>query len=72
MRNNDQHMVSRRQFLKLAGAVAGGCLSGSDRAALANVTPTTAKDPSLNVIKNKAPLAQNAFYMLPLGAVRPS
>jgi hypothetical protein len=72
MRNNDQHMVSRRHFLKLAGAVAVGSLSGSDRLALASLTSAGTKDPSPSVIKNKAPLAQNAFYMLPLGAVRPS
>jgi hypothetical protein len=65
-------MVSRRQFLKLAGAVAVGSLSGSDRLALANLTSAGTKDPSPSVIKNKAPLAQNAFYLLPLGAVRPS
>jgi hypothetical protein len=70
MRNNDQHMVSRRHFLELAGAVAIGSLSGSDRQALANLTSAGTKDPSASV--NKAPLAQNAFYMLPLGAVRPS
>jgi uncharacterized protein len=64
MRNNDQHMVSRRHFLKLAGAVAVGSLSE-------NLTSAGTKDPSPNVIRNKAPLAQNAFYVLPLGAVRP-
>ena len=71
MRNNDQHMVSRRHFLKQAGAVAVGSLSGSNRLALASLTSAGTKDPSPSVIKNKAPLAQNAFYMLPLGAVRP-
>jgi uncharacterized protein len=72
MRNNDQHMVSRRHFLKLAGAVAVGSLSGSDRLALASLTSAGTNDSSSSVIKNKAPLAQNAFYLLPLGAVRPS
>ena len=72
MRNNGQHMVSRRHFLKQAGAVAIGSLSASDRLVLANLTSAGTKDPSPSVIKNRAPLAQNAFYMLPLGAVRPS
>ena len=72
MGNNDQHMVSRRHFLKQAGAVAVGSLSGSDRLALASLTSAGTKDPSPSVIKNKAPLAQNAFYMLPLDAVRPA
>ncbi|MDT7815537.1 MAG: hypothetical protein QOJ42_5453 [Acidobacteriaceae bacterium] len=65
-------MVSRRYFLKQAGVVAVGSLSGSDRLGLTNVTSAGTSDPSPNVVKNKAPLAQNAFYMLPLGAVRPS
>ena len=71
MRNNCQHMVSRRHFLKQAGAVAVLSLPGSDRLALASLTSAGTADLSPSVIKNKAPLAQNAFYMLPLGAVRP-
>ena len=72
MRNNDRQMISRRRFLKQAGAIAVASLSGSDRLALASLTSAGTKNPSPSVIKNKAPLAQNAFYMLPLGAVRPS
>src|SRR5260370_12649404 len=72
MGKHGQSLVSLRHFLKLAGAVAVGCRPGSDRAALANLTTAGTKDPSPNVVKNKAPLAQKAFYMLPLGAVRPS
>jgi hypothetical protein len=64
-------MVSRRHFLKQAGVFAAGSLSGNDRLGLTNVTSAATTDPSSNVIKNKAPLAQNAFYLLPLGAVRP-
>jgi uncharacterized protein len=71
MRNNDQRMVSRRSFLKQAGAVTVGSLSGGDLG-MTNLISAGTKDPSRNVIKNKAPLAQNAFYLLPLGAVRPS
>src|SRR5579859_617242 len=65
-------MVSRRRFIELAGAVAGSCLSGSERAAFANLTSAGAKDASRGVVKTKAPLAPNAFYMLPLGTVRPA
>ncbi len=72
MRHKDQHSVSRRNFLKQAGAVVVGSLSASDRLALASLTSAGTKDPSPSVIKNQAPLAQNSFYMLPLGAVRPS
>jgi uncharacterized protein len=72
MKNNDGHLASRRRFLKQAGAIAAASLSGSDRLVLANLTSAQAENPSAMVIKNRAPLAQNAFYTLPLGAVRPS
>ena len=72
MRHKDQHSVSRRNFLKQAGAVVVGSLSASDRLALASLTSAGTKDPSPSVIKNQTPLAQNSFYILPLGAVRPS
>jgi hypothetical protein len=72
MKNNDGHLASRRRFLKQAGAIAAASLSGSNRLVLANLTSAQAENPSAMVIKNRAPLAQNAFYTLPLGAVRPS
>jgi uncharacterized protein len=72
MRNNDGHMASRRRFLKQVGAMAVASLPGSGRLALASPTSTGTENPSVIAIKNKAPLAQSAFYMLPLGAVLPS
>src|ERR1700683_2618148 len=71
MGNNDRRMISRRCFLKQAGALAVASLPGSDRVALAGLTSAGTENPP-HAIKNKAPLAQNAFYMLPLGAVRPA
>jgi len=70
VRNNDRRMMSRRRFLKQVGALAVASLPGSDRVALATLASAGSENPP-HVIKNKAPLAQNAFYMLPLGAVRP-
>jgi uncharacterized protein len=71
MGNNDRQMISRRRFLKQAGALAVASLPGSDRVALAGLASAGSENPP-HVIKNKGPLAQNAFYMLPLGAVRPA
>jgi hypothetical protein len=71
MGNNDGHMTSRRRFLKQAGAIAVASLPGGNRLAFANLTSKT-ENPSRSAIRSKAPLAQNAFSMLPLGAVRPS
>src|ERR1700733_7025895 len=72
MTDKDQHIVSRRHFLKQAGAVVVGSLSASNRLPLASLTSAETTDPSQSVIKNRVPLAQNSFYLLPLGAVRPS
>ncbi len=71
MGNNDRQMISRRRFLKQAGVLAVASLPGSDRVALASLASAGSENPP-HAIKNKAPLAQNAFYMLPLGAVRPA
>jgi uncharacterized protein len=67
MNNNDRQMTSRRRFLKQTAAAAIASLPGS-RGAFAGL----ASPGEEQVVKNKPPLAQNAFYMLPLGAVRPS
>ena len=72
MRGSDRQAISRRRFLKQAGATtAVASLSGSNRVALAGLASAGSENPP-HVIKNKAPLAQNAFYLLPLGAVRPT
>jgi hypothetical protein len=72
MGTNDGHITSRRRFLKQAGAIAVASLPGVNHLALANLASAGTEGPSGTAIRNKAPLAQNAFSMLPLGAVRPS
>jgi len=67
-----QGRSSRRQFLKevsqagLASALPVGKLLASLGGAVPRPTSR-----SLAAVKNRAPLASNAFYPLPLGAVRP-
>jgi hypothetical protein len=72
MRKSEKYMASRRRFLQQTGALAIASLPGSDRLALAALTGTATEHQPAAAIGNKAPLAQNAFSMLPLGAVRPA
>ena len=67
----DWPSASRRRFLKQAGAVAVASLPGANRLAMAARTSPETANTSFVVTKNRAPLAQNAFYLLPLGAVQP-
>src|SRR5580692_1451173 len=71
MRGIDRQTISRRRFLRQAGATAVASLSGADRVALGSLASAGSENPP-HVIKNKAPLAQNSFYPLPLGDVRPT
>jgi uncharacterized protein len=72
--NNQDHRIctSRRRFLKQAGAVAVASLPLGTPIAFAG--SPFANPPGLPspVIRNSAPLAPNAFYLLPLGSVRPT
>jgi uncharacterized protein len=68
MKKTDWNIESRRRFLKQATALAVAALPGSNRIAMAASGETSA----IAVVKNQAPLTQNAFYLLPLGSVRPS
>jgi uncharacterized protein len=68
----DSNNTSRRRFLKQAGSVAIvslplGTPTFFSGTAFAN--PPGSPSP---VIRNAAPLAPNAFYLLPLGSVRPT
>ena len=66
---------TRRQFLRQLGILGVGSslssrnlLAGSAHATGLNAAADTTNSP---VIKNRAPLANNAFYLLPLGSIRP-
>ena len=71
MRKVNGHSASRRHFLKQAGAIALASLPVGSRSAMANSDSPDTKD-TTTIIKNRKPLAENAFYILPLGAVRPA
>ena len=74
MRFSSRTFATRRQFLHRLGIVGlGSSLAGRSllRAAPAiglNARQSAAISP---VVKNRAPLAGNAFYLLPLGSIRP-
>ena len=71
MRKTNGHSASRRDFLKQAGAVALASLPVGNRSAMAGSDSLNIRDTTA-IIKNRKPLAENAFYILPLGAVRPA
>jgi hypothetical protein len=71
---DDRICASRRRFLKQAGSVAIASLPLSSAMVFAagpfaNAPINGSPSP---VVKNSAPLAPNAFYLLPLGSVRPT
>ena len=73
MSETDQSVASRRRFLKQAGAAALASISATRGSGLAYTSHRNEHGHELTaIVKNRAPLAQNAFYMLPLGAVRPT
>jgi hypothetical protein len=68
------NFASRRRFLKQAGAAALASLpiGGGSAFALSKASTPPDSSQSAAAIKNRGPLAPNAFYMLPPGAVRPT
>ena len=69
MCRSDESLTSRRRFLQQAGAVAiASSLPSSSRLAFADATGDAVRA----AVKNRASLAQNAFYLLPLGSIRPT
>jgi uncharacterized protein len=65
-----EHFASRRRFLKQAGPAALASLPVARRRALALSASLPVSPQPPEAVKNRAPLAPNAFYMLPLGTVR--
>jgi len=74
MKMASSSVASRRRFLKQAGAMALASLPAGTRAvhALSKATDSITTPSSGVAVRNRAPLVQNAFYLLPLGAVRPT
>jgi hypothetical protein len=69
---DDRICASRRRFLKQAGSVAIASLPlGTPMVFAGRPFGNPPGSPS-PLIKNSAPLAPNAFYLLPLGSVRPT
>ena len=65
--------LSRRQFLKQLGlAGLASSLTPRNLSASAGIAPLSSPSLLSAATKNRAPLAQSAFYPLPLGAVRPA
>ena len=71
MTKTAEHSPSRRDFLKQAGAVAIALLP-SGGLSRADAQPIADERSSPILFRNRAPLAANAFYLLPLGCVRPA
>jgi DUF1680 family protein len=64
---------SRRRFLIQAGAVAVARWPGNNAISLAlSANSTVNEDHTQRAVRNRQPLAENAFYVLPLGSVRPA
>ena len=67
-------LTGRREFLKQAGLLVAASLPLSRSLAIAGkgaaVQPPNGSP--ARAVKNSAPLAPNAFYLLPLGSVRPT
>src|SRR5580704_14710140 len=69
---NARFDASRRRFLKQAGSVAIASLPLGTRMIFAGSSFANLPGSPSPVVRNSAPLAPNAFYLLPLGSVRPA
>ena len=70
MSSRFQISLKRRQFLKQLGLA--GLASSFPSRLLSAIAGTGSSLSSQAAVKNRAPLAQSAFYPLPLGAIRPT
>src|SRR5580704_10824000 len=66
-------LLSRRRFLNQLGFVSlAGSLPFRQMLASDKASASSPKSVPLGVVRNRAPLAPNAFYFLPLGSIRPA
>jgi DUF1680 family protein len=73
METNLSYWSSRRTFLKQLGVAGIAALPAKHLAMFGGTTDATdTSRATLSVVKNRVPLAANAFYLLPLGSVRPT
>ena len=73
METNLSYWSDRRTFLKQLGATGIAFLPAKHLATFGGTTGARETSrAALSVVKNRAPLAANAFYPLPLGSVRPT
>jgi hypothetical protein len=64
-----RHFLSQLGFYGLASSIpVGGLLSAHGKSSLASAQTT---HETQSAVRNRAPLASNAFYFLPLGSIRP-
>ena len=72
MSRTPRSLRSRRTFLKQAGSIAAAAALSSRCASPSNASALGAESHSDAAVKNRTPLAPNAFYPLPLGSIRPT
>lgn len=66
---NSSHPISRRRFVQTLGYAAAAAATAHKASAIAAVG---AANETAAVVKNCAPLRPNAFYLLPLGSIKPA
>jgi uncharacterized protein len=70
-----RYPLNRRAFLRRLGALGFAAIPSEGLRALSSRATAPAADPvsgPADVVKNRAPLGANVFYLLPLGSIRPA